>query len=56
MIQHLATREQLEKLRGDLLENLSAFKVDLLKTLWITQLSTVGLVLIGVGLLIHFKP
>jgi hypothetical protein len=28
---------------------------DLIKTIWLTQLSTIGIVLIGVGLLIHFK-
>jgi hypothetical protein len=27
---------------------------DLIKTIWITQLSTIGIILIGVGLIIHF--
>jgi len=30
------------------------FKTDIVKTLWITQLSTIGIILIGMGLLIRF--
>jgi hypothetical protein len=53
-LKHLATKEQVEKLRVDLHKELGDFKADLMKTIWLTQLSTVGLILIGVGLLVHF--
>lgn len=36
-------------------KNFGDFKTDLIKTIWITQLSTIGIVLIGIGLLIHFR-
>jgi len=39
---------EIHKLFGD-------FKTDLIKTIWLTQLSTIGIILIGVGLLFHFK-
>jgi hypothetical protein len=42
-------KAEMQKAFGD-------FKTDLLKTIWLTQLSTVGIILIGVGLLIHFHP
>lgn len=31
------------------------FKTDLLKTIWLTQLLAIGIILVGVGLLLHFK-
>lgn len=46
-LKHLITKEEFYKAFGD-------FKYDLIKTIWITQLSTIGIILIGVGLLIHF--
>jgi hypothetical protein len=36
--------------KADLYKSLA----DLYKTLWLTQLTTIGIVLVGVGLLIHF--
>jgi hypothetical protein len=36
-------------------KNFGDFKTDLIKTIWITQLSTIGIILIGIGLLIHFR-
>jgi hypothetical protein len=50
-IKHLASREQLEGLRSDLYK----VKSDLVQMIWLTQISTVGIILTGVGLLIHFK-
>jgi hypothetical protein len=43
-------------LRAEIHKDFGDFKADLLKTIWLTQLSTVGIILIGVGLLIHFHP
>lgn len=54
-LQHLATKEELANLRAAIHKDLGDFKADLMKTLWLTQLSTIGIVLIGVGLLVHFK-
>jgi hypothetical protein len=53
-IKHLATKEELAKLGERIQTQLGDFKADLLKTIWITQLSTIGIILIGVGLLLHF--
>jgi hypothetical protein len=61
---HLATKEELALLRADIhqdfgefgtrvLKEFGDFKADLLKTIWITQLSTIGIIL--VGLLLHFR-
>jgi hypothetical protein len=47
-LSHLVTKAEFHKEMGD-------FKADLMKTIWLTQLTTIGLILIGVGLLIHFK-
>ena len=33
---------------------LGEFKADLMKTIWLTQLSTAGIILVGIGLLVHF--
>jgi hypothetical protein len=41
--------------KAEIYKMLGDFKADLLKTIWLTQLSTIGIVLVGVGLLIHFK-
>lgn len=50
---------EIHKLFGDfkaeMLKAFGDFKADLIKTIWITQLSTIGIILIGVGLLLHFK-
>ena len=47
--------------KADMQKQFSGFKDDMHKqfgglviTLWITQISTIGVILIGVGLLIHF--
>jgi hypothetical protein len=53
-IRHLATKEELAKLGERIQTQFGEFKSDLLKTIWITQLSTIGIILIGVGLLLHF--
>jgi len=54
----LVTKEYLEAKLGDfkaqMLKEFGDFRADLMKTIWLTQLSTIGIVLIGVGLLIHF--
>jgi hypothetical protein len=68
-LKHLATKEDLAVihtdiagLRGVLKSDLSDLRAEMYKalaglttTIWITQLSATGLILVGVGLLIHFK-
>jgi hypothetical protein len=61
-LKHLATKDDLASLRAEILKDFGDFKTDIQKqfgglitTIWITQLSTIGIILIGVGLLIHFK-
>lgn len=41
-------------LKSDIQKQFGDFKADLLKTIWLTQLSTIAIVLVGVGLLLHF--
>jgi hypothetical protein len=64
-LKHLSTKESLSNLRADihkdfgdfrvdLHKSFGDFKADLIKTLWQTQLSIAGLILVGVGLIIHF--
>jgi len=53
-IKHLATKEELAKLGERIQVQFGDFRTDLIKTLWLTQLSTVGIILVGVGLLLHF--
>jgi len=54
----LALRLEIQKEFGDfkaeIQKQFGDFKADLLKTIWITQLSTIGTILVGVGLMIHF--
>ena len=52
----LATKLDLERLRSEIHKEFGDFKAELFKTLWLTQLSTIGLILIRVRLLIHYKP
>ena len=47
----LATKADLSALRAEIHEGIGKLTI----TLWITQLSTVGIILVGVGLLVHFK-
>jgi hypothetical protein len=47
-------RKDFGDFRSDLQKALGDFRVDVVKTLWLTQLSMAGLILVGVGLLIHF--
>ena len=47
----LATKADLSALRAEIHGAIGK----LTTTLWITQLSTVGIILVGVGLLVHFK-
>jgi hypothetical protein len=37
-LKHLATKEDLANLRAEFHQDLAAFKLDLMKTIWITQL------------------
>jgi hypothetical protein len=64
-LKHLATKESLANLRADIHKDFGDFRVemhkafgdfrvDVVKTLWLTQLSMAGLILVGVGLIIHF--
>lgn len=53
--------EEILQLRAELHKELGDFKLDmqkqfteLMKTIWIAQLTTIGIILVGVGLLIHF--
>lgn len=53
--------EEVLNLRAEMHKNFGDFKsemrrefADLIKTIWITQLSTAGIILVGVGLLLHF--
>ena len=41
--------------KAEIHKDFGDFKTDLIKTIWITQLSTIGIILIGIGLLIHFR-
>jgi hypothetical protein len=61
----VATKEAVANLRGDihkdfgdfrsdLQKGFGDFKSELIKTLWLTQLSMAGLVLVGIGLMLHF--
>jgi len=51
-------RAEIQKDFGDfktqITKEFGDFKADLFKTLWLTQLTTIGIILIGIGLLIHF--
>jgi hypothetical protein len=40
--------------RAQMRKDVGDFKAELLKTLWITQLSAIGIILVGVGLQVHF--
>lgn len=53
--------EEILQLRAELHKELGDFKLDmqkqfmeLIKTIWLTQLTTIGIILVGVGLLIRF--
>jgi hypothetical protein len=48
-------KAEMYKMMGDFKSEMGKEFADLIKTIWLTQLSTSGIVLIGVGLLIHFK-
>jgi hypothetical protein len=47
--------DEVINLRAEIHKDFGDFKADLIKTIWITQLSTIGIILIGIGLLIHFR-
>jgi hypothetical protein len=47
-------QKQFLEFSTEMLKAFGDFKADLIKTIWITQLSTIGIILIGMGLLIHF--
>jgi hypothetical protein len=48
-------RSEMHKAFGDFKSEMRKEFADLIKTIWLTQLSTIGIILIGIGLLIHFK-
>jgi hypothetical protein len=50
-LKYLATKGELAELRAEMHKEFAA----LTRTIWLTQLSTIGIILVGVGLLIHFK-
>jgi len=50
-----AVHDEVLNLRAEIHKEFGDFKTDLIKTIWITQLSTIGIILIGIGLLIHFR-
>jgi hypothetical protein len=47
-------QKQFLQFSTEMLKAFGDFKADLIKTLWITQLSAIGIILIGMGLLIRF--
>jgi len=60
-LKHVAGKADLANLRADIHQDFGDFRTDmqkqfggLIQTLWLTQLSVAGLILVGVGLLIHF--
>jgi hypothetical protein len=53
-LKHMATKEALADLRADIHKDLGDFKTDIVKTLWLTQLSIAGVILVGIGLMQHF--
>jgi hypothetical protein len=46
--------QDFSEFKAQMLKEFGDFKADLFKTLWLTQLTTIGIILIGIGLLIHF--
>lgn len=48
-------RAEFHKEFGDFKAEMQRQFSELLKTIWLTQLSAIGIILIGVGLLVHFK-
>jgi len=47
-------KAEMLKAFGDFKAEMRKEFAELIKTIWITQLSTIGIILIGMGLLIHF--
>jgi hypothetical protein len=45
---------ELLEFRAEFHKEFGDLKAELYKTLWLTQLTTIGIVLVGVGLLLHF--
>jgi hypothetical protein len=54
-LRHLSNKEDIANLRAEIHKELGEFKSDLMKMIWQTQLTTIGIILVGVGLLIHFR-
>ena len=50
-LKHLATKADLAELKAEIYKSFA----ELIKTVWLSQLTAMGVILIGVGLLIHFK-
>lgn len=61
-LRHLATKEEVANLRtemhsdfadfkAEMLKAFGDFKADVYKTLWLTQLSVAGVILVGIGLI-----
>jgi len=51
--EHVAT--ELEHLKASIQKDFGDFKADLMKSLWRMSVLTTGIILIGVGILIHLK-
>lgn len=55
-LKRLSTKEDLANLRAEIHKDFGDFKTDLFKFLMQVQFSTIAVILIGVGLIVHFKP
>jgi hypothetical protein len=55
----IATKQDLAlaiaELRAEIHKDFGDFKADLMKTLWLTQLSTIAIILVGVGIIVHWR-
>jgi hypothetical protein len=50
-LKHLATKADLADLKAEIYKSFA----ELIKTLWLSQLTALGVILVAVGLMIHFK-
>jgi hypothetical protein len=49
-----SVHDELMEFKLEFRKEFGDFKADLIKTIWLTQLTMIGVTLVGVGLLIHF--
>ena len=59
-LEHLADEvehvgSELEHLKASIHKDFDDFRANLMKTLWLMSLLTAGIILVGVGILIHLK-